>query len=140
MDSDNQRTELRRLLILAALALAVELLVMPTVIWKLLEVSGSWSPMSQITVLLVPRFVVMGILVFALGPFQNRAWFVGISAIYCILLLVRFRQSEVFVNWGDAIAVSRAVLPYLAGLLGLGLGFLLRRKQRHSGATEASSV
>jgi hypothetical protein len=37
-----------------------------------------------------------------------------------------FARHEVYVRWSDVHAVVQAVVPYAAGLVGMGLGFALR--------------
>jgi hypothetical protein len=38
----------------------------------------------------------------------------------------------VYVHWGNAYAVAQALIPYAAGLAGMGIGFLLRGPVRRS--------
>jgi hypothetical protein len=42
------------------------------------------------------------------------------------LLVWSFARSEVYVHWRDAYAVAQALIPYAAGLVGMGIGFALR--------------
>jgi hypothetical protein len=49
---------------------------------------------------------------------------------YGALLLWSFARHEAYVLWSDVHAVTQAVVPYAAGLVGMGLGFALRRPVR----------
>jgi hypothetical protein len=49
---------------------------------------------------------------------------------YATLLLWSFARREVYVHWSDVYAVAQAVIPYVAGLVGMGVGFALRRVVR----------
>lgn len=131
----NEHTELRRLLLLAAATLAIELVLLPAIMFKLLATSTEWSASLQLLVLFLPRFVVMLALVLMFGPFRKGLWFAGFLAAYLVLVVVRFYQSEAFVDWSSAIAASRATLPYAAGVVGTVLAFWLRRKGRATGVS-----
>lgn len=126
----NAHTELRRLLLVAAAALAIELALLPGIMFKLLAVSAEWPASLQLLVIFLPRFIVMLALVLMLGRFRKRLWFGGFLAAYAALVVVRFYQSEAFVDWSSAIGVGRATLPYAAGVVGTTLAFWLRRKRR----------
>lgn len=125
----NEKLRLFTLVIAAAI---LEIFVLSGSMFSLLETSAPWSPPLQLLALMVPRFVVMTLLVVALGPFRRGLW-VGFLALYALLLLVRFSQAEAYVDWGSAIGASRATLPYAAGLVGAILGFWLRRTVVASG-------
>jgi hypothetical protein len=126
----NERTELRQLLLLAAASLAVELFLLPGMMFRLLAASAEWPVPLQLLALFLPRFIVMLALVLLFGPFRKGLWFGGVLAAYTALAVVRFYQSEAFVDWNSAIAASRATLPYVAGIVGTILAFWLRRKDR----------
>ena len=51
-------------------------------------------------------------------------------AAYAALLLWSFARQDVHVRWSDVHAVALAVVPYVAGLLGMAVGFALRRAIR----------
>ena len=131
----NEHTELRRLLLLAVAALGIELVLLPGVMFKFLAISAEWSASLQMLVLFLPRFVVMLALVLMFGAFRKGLWFGGFLAAYIALVVVRFYQSETFVDWSSAIAASRATLPYAAGVAGTVLAFWLRRKGRATGVS-----
>jgi hypothetical protein len=78
----------------------------------------------------VPRLLV-GLcagLVFALVD-SRAIRFVALGA-YAVLLLWSFARHGIHVLWSDPRAVAQAVVPYAAGLAGMGLGFALRRPIR----------
>jgi hypothetical protein len=119
----NEHTELRRLMLLAVVALATELLLMPGAVFKLQLASAEWPASMQLVVILLPRFVVMLALVLIFGPFRNGHWFSGLLAAYGALVVTTFYRTEAFVAWSSAMAASRATLPYVAGVFGAGLAF-----------------
>lgn len=123
----NSSNENLRLLALAAIAATLEFLILPRFMSGLLLQSAQWPIWAHLLVISVPRLLLMAVLVAALGPFRRRAVFGVFIALYAALLLVRFKQSEVYVNWEDMVAGSRATLPYLAGLVGIVIGFWVRR-------------
>jgi hypothetical protein len=127
-----------RLLLLVMAAIVVEIFVLSGAMFSLLKTSAQWSLPLHLSVLVLPRFAVMTLLVAVMGPFQTRLWFGVFLALYAILLLVRFNQAEVIVEWTSAVGASRATLPYLAGFAGAICGFWLRR--RAVGSFDASSA
>jgi hypothetical protein len=127
----NSRNENARLLVLAVAVAVLEIVVLPRVMFGLLKIAAQWSPPLQMLVLMIPRLAIAAVLVAALGPFRQGLWFSVFLVLYTVVLLVRFNQTEIYVNWDSAIAVGRATLPYLAGLAGAVLGFW----SRHRGAT-----
>ena len=78
----------------------------------------------------LPRFL-MGLCAgVVLAVVDSRAMrFVALGA-YGVLLLWSFARQETYVRWSDAHAVALAVVPYAAGLVGMGVGFALRRPIR----------
>lgn len=83
-----------------------------------------------IPTLSLPRFLV-GLcagLVFAVV--DSRAMRFAALGAYGALLLWSFARREVYVHWSDVHAVALAVVPYAAGLLGMAVGFALRRPIR----------
>lgn len=121
-----------RLLTLVIVSAAIELFVLSGSMFSLLKTSALWSPPLQLLALLLPRFVVMTLLVVALGPFR-KGLRVGFLALYALLLLVRFSRAEAYVDWGSTIGAGRATLPYVAGPVGAIFGFWLRRTGAGSG-------
>ena len=86
--------------------------------WRLLPLLG------------LPRLLVGLCAGLVLGVVDSRAMrFVALGA-YAVLLLWSFARHETYVLWSDPHAVAMAVVPYAAGLLGMGLGFALRRPIR----------
>jgi hypothetical protein len=128
VDCASEHTEPRRLLLLIAASLAVELVVMPGIMFDFLARSAEWPVSLQLLVPCLPRFVVMLALVLMFGPFRKRLWFSGFLAAYMALLVVRFYTAEVFVEWSSALAASRATFPYVAGVIATALGLWLGRK------------
>ena len=135
MDFVSARTEVRRLMLLAAAALTIELVMMPELMFKLLTASREWSVLLQLLALLSPRFVVMLVLVLMCGPFRKTLWFSGFLVAYVALLVVQFFRAEVFVEWSSATAASGATLPYVAGVVGALLAFWIIRKSRSTVAS-----
>jgi hypothetical protein len=127
MGFTSMRNESTRLLVLAVAVAVLEIIVLPRAMFGLLKAAAQWSPPLQMLVLMLPRLVVVSVLAAALGPFRKALWFSGFLGLYAVWLLVRFNQTEVYVDWDSAIAVGRATLPYVAGLVGAVLGFWLRR-------------
>jgi hypothetical protein len=123
----NSSNENLRLLLLAGIAAVLEFLLVPRLVSGLLLQSAQWPIWAHLLVISVPRLLLMAVLVAALGPFRWRAVVGVFIVLYAVLVLVRFNQGEVYVNWEDAVAGSRATLPYLAGLVGIAMGFLVRR-------------
>lgn len=90
-------------------------------------VDSAWRLLPMLT---LPRFLV-GLcagLVFAIV--DSRAMRFAALAAYAALLLWSFARQEVYVRWSDVHAVALAVVPYVAGLLGMAVGFALRRAIR----------
>ncbi|HKQ13330.1 MAG TPA: hypothetical protein VJT80_07825 [Steroidobacteraceae bacterium] len=88
------------------------------------------SPWRLIPMLSLPRFLV-GLcagLVFAVV--YSRAMRLAALGAYVVLLLWSFVRSDVHVRWSDVHAVVLAIVPYAAGLVGMALGFALRRPIR----------
>lgn len=90
-------------------------------------VDSAWGLLALMS---LPRLLV-GLcagLVFAVV--DSRAMrFVALGA-YGALLLWSFFRHEIYVLWSDARAVAQAVVPYASGLVGMSLGFALRRPVR----------
>lgn len=90
-------------------------------------VDSAWRLLPMLT---LPRFLV-GLcagLVFAIV--DSRAMRFAALAAYAALLLWSFARQEAYVRWSDVHAVALAVVPYVAGLLGMAVGFALRRAIR----------
>ena len=90
-------------------------------------VDSAWRLIPMLT---LPRFLV-GLcagLVFAVVD-SGAMRFAALAA-YAALLLWSFARQEVYVRWSDVHAVALAVVPYVAGLLGMAVGFALRRAIR----------
>lgn len=128
MDSASTRNEIIRFLGLLIATAVLEIFVLSGTMFRLLKISALWPLLPQLLVLAMPRFVVMALLVAALGHFRKRLSFLVFLVAYTVLLLVRFDQAEVLVDWGSTIGASRATLPYIAGLIGAVLGIWLGRK------------
>ena len=115
--------------ILVVLVMAESAFVGPQVFGILLSdaVDSYWRLLALLS---LPRLLV-GLcagLVFAVV--DSRAMRLIILAAYGVLLLWSFARREIYVLWSDAHAVAHAVVPYAAGLVGMGLGFALRRPVR----------
>jgi hypothetical protein len=82
--------------------------------WRLLPLLG------------VPRLVVGLCAGLVLAVVDNRAMRVVAFVAYVALLLWSFFRSEVYVHWSNPYAVAQALIPYAAGLVGMGIGFALR--------------
>jgi hypothetical protein len=90
-------------------------------------VDSSWRLLPMLS---LPRLLV-GVcagLVFAVV--ESRAIRFAALAAYAVLLLWSFARNDVHVRWSDMHAVALAVVPYAAGLLGMAVGFALRRPVR----------
>jgi len=115
--------------ILVVLVMAESAFVSPQV-FGILSSDAVDSAWRLLPLLSLPRFLV-GLCagpVFAGG--DSRAMrFVALGA-YGALLMWSFARQEVYVRWSDAYAIAQAVVPYAAGLTGMGLGFALRRPIR----------
>lgn len=88
--------------------------------WRLLPLLG------------VPRLVVGLCAGLVLAVVDNRAMRVVAFFAYAALLVWSFVRSEVYVDWRDAYVVAQVLIPYAAGLVGMGIGFLLRGPVRRS--------
>jgi hypothetical protein len=90
-------------------------------------VDSAWRLLPLLS---LPRFL-MGLCAgVVLAVVDSRAMrFVALGA-YGVLLLWSFARQETYVRWSDAHAVALAVVPYAAGLVGMGVGFALRRPIR----------
>ena len=128
MNSASERDDLVRALGLLIGAAVFEIFVLSETMFRLLKALAQWPLFPQLVILALPRFVVMALLVAVIGRFQKRSLFVVFLVTYAVLLLVRFDQAEVLVEWDSTIGAGRATLPYVSGLLGALLGFWLRRK------------
>ena len=125
MDCTSTRGESIRLLGLIVIVVLLEYFVVSGAEFRLLMLSAPWPPLPQLLVLALPRFVAMAVVVGALGQFR-KLWSLSVFLVaYAALLSVRFDQTELFVDWGDALGTSRATLPYLGGLIGAILGLWL---------------
>jgi hypothetical protein len=90
-------------------------------------VDSSWRLLPMLS---LPRFLV-GLcagLVFAVV--ESRAIRFAALAAYAALLLWSFARQEVYVRWSDVHSVALAVVPYAAGVIGMAVGFALRRPIR----------
>jgi hypothetical protein len=84
------------------------------------------SPWRLFPMLSLPRLLVGLCAGLVLAVVDGRAMrFVAFGA-YGVLLLWSFARHEVYVRWSELHAVAQAVVPYAAGLVGMGLGFALR--------------
>jgi len=86
-------------------------------------VDSAWRLLPM---LIVPRFILGLGAGLVLAVVDNRAMRVAAFFAYVALLVWSFFRSEVYVHWRDAYAVAQALIPYAAGLVGMGIGFLLR--------------
>ena len=86
-------------------------------------VDSAWRLFPMLS---LPRLLVGLCAGLVLAVVDSRAMrFVAFGA-YGALLLWSFARHEVYVRWSDVHAVAQAVVPYAAGLAGMGLGFALR--------------
>jgi hypothetical protein len=122
--------EMRNALGLLFAVALVENLLLPGVLIWLPVATASWPPFASLLALAMPRFVTMVLLTSVLGRFREKLSLAIFLVLYAGLLVFRFTRAEVFVNWSSTIAVSRATVPYVAGLLGSLLGFWLTAKRR----------
>ena len=90
-------------------------------------VDSAWT---LLPLLGVPRFMVGLCAGLVLAVVDSRAMRVVAFGTYATLLLWSFARREVYVHWSDVYAGAQAVIPYVAGLAGMGLGFALRRVVR----------
>jgi hypothetical protein len=88
------------------------------------------SPWRLLPLLAVPRFMLGLCAGLVLAIVDSRAMRVVAFFAYVALLLWSFARHETYVLWSDAHAVAQAVIPYAAGLVGMGVGFALRRVVR----------
>jgi hypothetical protein len=82
--------------------------------WRLLPLLG------------VPRLMVGLCAGLVLAVVDSRAMRVVAFCAYAALLLWSFSLREVYVHWSDTYSAAQAVIPYAAGLAGMGVGFALR--------------
>lgn len=73
---------------------------------------------------------------FILGWVFSARWsacLFGIFAlVYVLGLVFRFAQAELYVDWRDYVAACQAVLPYLAGVMGIILAFVIQTVRQRS--------
>ena|SRR5688572_7053795 len=115
--------------ILVVLVMAELAFVGPQV-FRILSSDAVDSAWRLLPLLSLPRLLV-GLcagLVFAVVD-SRAIRFVALGA-YGALLLWSFARHEVYVLWSDVHAVAQAVVPYASGLVGMSLGFVLRRPVR----------
>jgi hypothetical protein len=120
--------EMTRLVLLLGITAVVELFVLPRFSTELLEQSSQWPMAAHLLAISAPRLVLTAILVALLGPFLRRSSIGVFVAVYGLLLFARFWQTEVYVDWENTVAATRAIVPYVAGLLGALVGFGARRR------------
>ena len=89
-------------------------------------VDSAW----RLPLLGLPRLMVGLCAGLVLAVVDSRAMRVVAFGAYATLLLWSFARREVYVHWSDVYAVAQAVIPYVAGLVGMGVGFALRRVVR----------
>ena len=89
-------------------------------------VDSAW----RLPLLGLPRLMVGFCAGLVLAVVDSRAMRVVAFGAYATLLLWSFARREVYVHWSDVYAVAQAVIPYVAGLVGMGVGFALRRVVR----------
>ena len=118
-----KRREPTRLLLLAVLALSIELFVVPGVSFTVASASAQFPIPVQLLLLALPRLVLMLVLVALFGPYTHTFLLGLLFVAYVVLLGVNFVRTEVFVNWGSEIGVLRATVPYAAGVVGSLLAF-----------------
>lgn len=90
-------------------------------------VDSAWT---LLPLLGLPRLMVGLCAGLVLAVVDSRAMRVVAFGTYAALLLWSFARREVYVHWSDVYAVAQAVIPYVAGLVGMGVGFALRRVVR----------
>jgi hypothetical protein len=88
--------------------------------WRLLPLLG------------LPRLIIGLCAGLVLAVVDNRAMRVVAFFTYVALLLWSFFRSDIYVHWRDVYAVAQVVIPYAAGLVGMGIGFALRGPVRRS--------
>lgn len=128
MSFTSASNEKLRWVLLAIGAALLEWTLLGHAVFKLAVATAQWSEWAQVFAVAMPRLVAMALLVAVFGPYQKLRWFSLFMVVYAALLLVRFQQIEVFVAWSDAIAASRATLPYVGGIAGALFGFCSRYK------------
>lgn len=127
MQSQSDRTV--TMAILAVLVVAEWAFVGPRV-FAILSSDAVDSAWRLLPLLGVPRFMVGLCAGLVLAVVDSRGMRVVAFCAYVALLLWSFARREVYVHWSDVYAVAQAVIPYVAGLAGMGLGFVLRRVVR----------
>jgi hypothetical protein len=91
-------------------------------------VNSFWQLPSLLS---LPRLLVGLCAGLVLAVVDSRAMRLAVLGAYGVLLLWSFDRHEIYVRWSDADAVAVGVVPYATGLIGMGLGFALRRPIRH---------
>jgi hypothetical protein len=86
-------------------------------------VDSAWRLLPLLS---VPRFILGLCAGLVLAVVDRRAMRVVAFGAYVALLVWSFERSEIYVRWRDTYAVAQALIPYAAGLVGLGAGFALR--------------
>jgi hypothetical protein len=115
--------------VLAVLVVAESVFVGPRV-FAILSSDAVDSAWRLLPLLGLPRFMVGLCAGLVLAVVDSRAMRVVAFCTYAALLLWSFFRREVYVHWSDVYAVAQAVIPHIAGLVGMGLGFALRRVVR----------
>ena len=94
--------------------------------FQILSSDAAESYWRLLPMLSLPRLLVGFCAGLVLAVVDSRAMrYVALGA-YGVLLLWSFGRHESYVHWSDAHAVGLAIVPYAAGLVGMGLGFALR--------------
>jgi hypothetical protein len=86
-------------------------------------VDSAWRLFPMLS---LPRLLVGLCAGLVLAVVDSRAMRWVAFGAYGVLLVWSFARHEVYVRWSDVHAVVQAVVPYAAGLVGMGLGFALR--------------
>jgi uncharacterized membrane protein len=111
--------------VLVMLVVIESLFVSPQV-FSILSSDAADSAWRLLPLLGVPRLIVGLCAGLVLAVVDNRSMRVVACCAYVALLLWSFGRSEVYVLWSNTYAAAQAVIPYAAGLVGMGIGFLLR--------------
>lgn len=117
--------------VLVALAAAEWAFVGPQV-FAIVSSEAADSAWRLLLLLGLPRLIIGLCAGLVLAVVDNRSMRVVALLVYVALLLWSFARSEGFVRWRETYAVAQAVIPYAAGLAGMGIGFALRRAVRRS--------
>lgn len=99
-------------------------------VFSILSSDAADSAWRLLPLLGVPRLIVGLCAGLVLAVVDNRGMRVVAFFAYVALLLWSFGRSEVDVLWSNTYAAAQAVIPYAAGLFGMGIGFALRRPVR----------